>query len=1311
MRFERRLAPFVLVLAVAASGGLWPAGAAAPPPEAGPAAGHWEGAIEIPGSELVVKVDLQQVNGLWNGTIDFPSQSAKGLPLAAIAVDGDKVRFSIDKVPGSPTFDGTLGKGEIRGTFTQGGAAIPFHLGRDVVKPVVRPQDPKPPFPYVEREVGYANGAVHLAGTLTLPAGKGPFPAVLLITGSGPQNRNEEIFNHRPFWVIADHLTRAGIAVLRVDDRGVGSSTGAGPGDTTAEFATDVLAGVSFLATLPEIARDRIGLLGHSEGGVIAPMVASRSTDVAFIILLAGTGVPGDEVLMRQVERIARAGQAPEDRIAKTLALERQALDLLLHEKDEAVLRAKLRDNARAGLALLPDGERKALGSDSGAAIESLVRPALSAWFRYFISYDPRPALRQVHVPVLALNGDKDVQVAADQNLPEIEAALRQAKNPDVTVRRMPGLNHLFQAAGTGSPEEYGKIDETISPAVLDLITHWILDRFARPAPPESLPDPPQSSPHPLTLEQIMADPDWIGNAPEEPYWADDGQAVYYRRKQQGHELRDLYRLELASGKTRLIPFAEEGKVDVGGGALSHDRRNKVYVREGDVYVKDLGTGAIRQLTRTAQKASDASFMVGDRRVSFRAGDDLFVYDLDTGLVSQPADLRLKKDPVVAADEPDKDDAAEVLKQQQRRLFDAIREKRLKEKETRERDEAEQRDDPTRAPLPWYLGEKIKIEQRSLSPRGNWLLLVTVSKDAKEAKKAQMPNYVTESGYVEEREVRSKVGAAEPIPQSLLLLDLEHHKSYELALDELPGITVDPLKQLRDKEAAAKKAEHDKRVDKNNGKESDRDTDKDNDKNKDKGEDKEKKDKPKARPVTVAGIEWSEDGAHAAVELISLDYKDRWIVTLEPAGHRLAVRHHLSNAAWINWDYNELGWLRDNSTLYYLSEESGYSHLYLTSVVDGKTRALTSGKYEASRPQLSRDGRYLYYLANASHPGVHEVWRADVESGQTEQLTRGGGSNEFEVSPEGKQLLLLHSEIALPNELYLQDNRPGAAPRRLTETVSADFLAQDWTVPEIVPIPSTHVQGAIYSRVYSPRGAASASPAAGGRLPAVVFIHGAGYLQDAHYGWSYYFHEFMFHSLLVQHGYVVLDMDYRASAGYGRDWRTAIYRTMGHPELEDLEDGVAWLVAHRSVDPARVGVYGGSYGGFLTLMALFRRPELFACGAALRPVTDWAHYNEDYTGAILNSPGIDPEAYRTSSPIEFAAGLSRPLLMCAGMQDDNVFFQDDVRLVQRLIELKKENFNLALYPLEAHGFKAPVAWLDEYRRIFKLFETYLSPNR
>jgi dipeptidyl aminopeptidase/acylaminoacyl peptidase len=818
------------------------------------------------------------------------------------------------------------------------------------------------------------------------------------------------------------------------------------------------------------------------------------------------------------------------------------------------------------------------------------------------------------------------------------------------------------------------------------------------------------TTPPPVTLEQIMADPDWIGGVPEDPYWAEDGAAIYYRRKQQGHELRDLYRLDLATAEARIVPLAEEGKADQPSPALSHNRQRKAYVRDGDLFVKELPRGPFRQLARIARAVTDPQFMVGDREVAFRVGEDFYSYDLATGLVAQLTDLQLQKDP--AEEDPD----PSFLVTQQRQLFEALRQHRAEVKDERERERARRRSDPTRAPLTWYLGEKIRIASRSLSPSGEWLLLVTEPKDAKKPKQERMPNYVTESGYIEDKEVRSLVGTTSPVPQKIVLLDLKTRERIELATDQLPGILTDPLQELRDKAAAAKRAAKaeagrsgDEAAPDVEAKGDDRaEEDQPTAESTEKTEKAKESKKPKARPITVMDISWSEDGRRAALELQSADHKDRWLATLDPADRRLVCRHHLVDPAWINWDYNDFGWLRDGDTLYLLSEESGYSHLYLLSARDGTSRPLTHGEFEVTKPALSRDGRFLYYLANVTHPGIHEVWRVDLKSGVSEQITRLGGENEFVLSPDGGRLLLLHSEIARPPELYLQESRPGATARRLVQTISAEFLAQRWAVPEIVAIPSTHVQAPLYARVFSPAAAATAATSPGKKRPAVVFIHGAGYLQEADYGWSYYFHEFMFHTLLVERGYVVLDMDYRASQGYGRAWRTAIYRGMGHPELEDLEDGVAWLVSHRDVDPERIGVYGGSYGGFLTLMALFRRPQLFAAGAALRPVTDWAHYNDDYTAAILNTPEVDPEAYRTSSPIEDADGLAHPLLICAGMEDDNVFFKDDVRLVERLIELKKENFSLAPYPLESHAFKAPVAWLDEYRRILKLFETTLK---
>lgn len=433
--------------------------------------GHWEGAIAIPGEPIAIRVDLV-FGATWTGTMDILEQGVQGAPLSvALSTEGITL---ISDLPGAPTFKGRLANGAIEGEFAQGGNTFPFRLGRERAKPRARPQDPLPPYPYREEEVGYQNGKIRLAGTLTIPDGEGPFPAVVLITGSGAQNRNEELLGHRPFLVLADHLTRAGIAVLRVDDRGVGGSSGNVRDATTADFAGDVLAGVRFLKEHAGIAGEAIGVLGHSEGGLVGPLAASRSSDIAFVVMLAGTGVTGAEILLAQGELIARSGGASEAQIAQTLALQKRTFALLRSGKDSTTIQAEIDATAHELQAGLSESERQGVAQQS----EGSLREYLTPWFRFFISYDPRIALRSVTVPVLALNGELDLQVPADQNLPEIEKALREAGNKDVTIKRFPKMNHLFQVCATGSPAEYAHIDETINPAVLDCVTRWILERF-----------------------------------------------------------------------------------------------------------------------------------------------------------------------------------------------------------------------------------------------------------------------------------------------------------------------------------------------------------------------------------------------------------------------------------------------------------------------------------------------------------------------------------------------------------------------------------------------------------------------------------------------------------------------------------------------------------------------------------------------------------------------------------------------------------------------------------------------------------------
>jgi len=789
----------------------------------------------------------------------------------------------------------------------------------------------------------------------------------------------------------------------------------------------------------------------------------------------------------------------------------------------------------------------------------------------------------------------------------------------------------------------------------------------------------------PVPLEQIMADPDWLGRAPERAWWSADGSAVYYERKLEGSEERGLYRTLVATGDTALVPVAERGQADAERGDWSDDRRRRVYALEGDVFVRDLGTGAVRQLTRTEAEESEPRFLAGGEAVSFVRSGEVFVRELGSGLEYQPAVLRFEKDP---GEDPEPD----YRRDQQHRLIEWVRDQQRKREDARERERRSRAEDPTRPPNPVYLGEDLELRAASLSPDGRRMLLVLAPKNAEPGRADSMPRFVTDDAYVEPDTVRPLVGTGKPVSDSLVLLDLGSGARLEPDWKALPGSDEDPLADLREaaRERSRKRAAEAGAPDAGGEKEKPADAD------------------AFSRAIRVGsgglgaavrdGIFWSGDGGRLVLQAFAADHKDRWLAEVDLESGELEPLVRMSDPAWINWDHNEVGFVPGTRTFWFTSEASGWSQLYLAPE-EGPARRLTQGDFVVQDVTPSPDGRYLYYTANPEHPGVYETWRYDLEAERAEAVTALGGRNDYRLSPDGSRLLVTHSESVLPPELHVQESRPGAEPRRLTFTVSERFRSLPWVAPELVRVPSRRHDRPIHARVYDAGGQ--------GPRPAVVFVHGAGYLQNAHAGWSSYFREFMFHTLLARRGYVVLDMDYRASQGYGRDWRTAIYRRMGEPELEDLEDGVRWLVEERGVDAERVGVYGGSYGGFLTLMALFKEPGLFACGAALRPVTDWAHYNDGYTSRILNTPDLDPEAYERSSPLEFAQGLARPLLIAHGMVDDNVFYKDSVRLAQRLIELKKTGWELASYPIEPHGFREPTSWLDEYRRILELFERHL----
>jgi uncharacterized protein len=428
--------------------------------------GTWAGTLTIGATALRVVVHIRNMATGLTATMDSPDQGVNAIPVTTVTRDGLSLKLDVKSNGG--LFNGTIDARltEIEGTWSQGGRSWPLTL-TPVKNPasltVRRPQNPVKPYPYREEEVTFENASAHitLAGTLTLPPGAGPFRAVVLITGSGPQDRDETMAGHKPFLVLADYLTRLGVAVLRADDRGVGASSGTFATATTEDFATDTEAGVRYLRTRREIDQNKIGLIGHSEGGVIAPMVAARDPRIAFIVMMAGSGVNGGDVLVEQNVLVAEALGATHDQAVARAGQIRTLVEIATTEKDPAARVAKMHATLD--------------GKATPAEVDAQIRTINTPWFRYFLAYDPAPALRHVACPVLAIDGERDLQVPPKQNLPPIRAALAAGGNTHVTVEELPGLNHLFQTAKTGSPAEYAQIEETIAPQALDTIGRWIL--------------------------------------------------------------------------------------------------------------------------------------------------------------------------------------------------------------------------------------------------------------------------------------------------------------------------------------------------------------------------------------------------------------------------------------------------------------------------------------------------------------------------------------------------------------------------------------------------------------------------------------------------------------------------------------------------------------------------------------------------------------------------------------------------------------------------------------------------------------------
>lgn len=783
-----------------------------------------------------------------------------------------------------------------------------------------------------------------------------------------------------------------------------------------------------------------------------------------------------------------------------------------------------------------------------------------------------------------------------------------------------------------------------------------------------------------LTLKQIMANADWVGPKAENFYWHTDSQQIYFQQKRIGSSVRDLYRQNINDKSGIKIPFEDLHNVVPENAKKSPNDEYITYIFQDNVFVKLLSTGQVTQLTYTSDIEKNAMFLLNGN-VAYQVGNKFFQQSLNEPKIIELASLVFSELPDKKSQKNKTDHLNNFLTAEQHGLFTTIQQQAKQKNQQTLYNNQLKAANKTLTKTAFTFANNKKLAHAQLSPTGKHLI-ISITHKIKTEGNTTMPEFITESGHIKNKTVRDKVANQKKYEEQLFLLDLTTGQKLPLTYESLTGFDDDVLAEVKKENKKAVNLTY--------------------------------KSKKSPRLIHVINaeqpIKWHPNGKQVAIMLEAWDNKDRWLTTVDFLGNQLVEQHRLHDDAWINWAFNEFGWLEQSKQLYFLSEESGYSHLYVKPL-KGKVKQLTSGNFEVSSVSTNKAHNQFYFKANKSEPGIYEVYSLATDGSNFKQLTFLNGLVDYRLSDDEEKLLLEYSSTTSPPELFVQrltdtsikNSEDNNKISQLTNTTSQQFKNIPWNKPEIIKIVSSKQEQPIYARVYLP---ANFSPE-NEKYKAVVFSHGAGYLQNAHHGWSAYFREFMFHTLLTEKGYVVLDMDYRASEGYGRNWRTAIYRKMGSVELEDMVDGVNWLVNNANVDRNRIGTYGGSYGGFLTLMALFKEPDLFQAGAALRLVSDWAYYNHGYTSNILNTPKDDPIAYRRSSPIYFAQGLTKPLLMNAPMVDDNVFFQDTVRLVQRLIELEKEHFETAIYPVENHGFKEPSSWLDEYRRILALFEKHL----
>jgi dipeptidyl aminopeptidase/acylaminoacyl peptidase len=762
----------------------------------------------------------------------------------------------------------------------------------------------------------------------------------------------------------------------------------------------------------------------------------------------------------------------------------------------------------------------------------------------------------------------------------------------------------------------------------------------------------PSHSQQPLSLEEIMMGEYFIGHLPQNIRWSADSKKLYYDKKWTNHsDSISTYEISIRDTSTalvneKMILSADNQVVD----HISHDLL--LYSSDGDLFIYSALEDSTKRLSQNLAPLTPLRFAQDGQSFYYLDNGNIFLWHFKNGFIRQLTDFRKGDEPKEKKPDP----SEQWLMDQQMELFDITRTKsghhKLKESKKK-----------NKSVVSVYTGKK-NLRDTDISPDGRYVFYTLT--ESQNGKPTQVPDYMDPSGYVSQIPSRAKVGTRHFNSESYIY-DRHNGLIIKIRTNNLTGIRQKPsyLKEYHKEE---------------------------NEFNSLYEED---------RPVTVHKPRFNSSGL-AVVEVSSSDHKDRWIALLNCETGELEEIDRQRDEAWIGGpaiQSSHLGWIGEENKLWFLSEVSGFSHIY---IYDGDKKSvypLTQGKFEILSASLSKDAKTFYVTANAEGPHEQHFYHIDISTGSLNKITRQKGGHEVFMSPDEKHLAIRYSFSNKPWELYIMENRPDAPWVRLTSSTTPRFDSYSWKSPEIVWfMASDGVR--VPARLYTPK--ASVKNGA-----AVIFVHGAGYLQNVHHWWSSYHREYMFHHFLTERGYTVLDIDYRASRGYGRDWRTAIYRHMGGRDLQDHIEGAEYLIKNHKINKRKIGIYGGSYGGFITLMAMFTSPSTFRSGAALRAVTDWAHYNHGYTSRILNTPVSDPLAYQKSSPIYFAEGLQNDLLILHGMVDVNVQFQDVVRLSQKLIELKKDKWEMAVFPAEDHGFRYNESWLDEYKRIWALFEKTL----